>query len=343
MSRDHSARREEREDRILERGIERLLEELRKTNLSKVTPTIHGFRGVRYSDLEKIFRSDARLYAHRREILKALEEEGILSKTIESRAVACPHCRSLNVVTRLSCPNCKSTNVELTNIISHKVCGYAGLSMDFKKNDKLVCPNCGLELASEDDYNILGRIFYCHNCGRKTIKPELLFECLDCENKFDLETVLHLPLYQYVIDLEKIDRYLEKRLHVLITELLTKAGFIILPENAFKGRSGITHRFDIAALKDDAKLGIVLLKGDISSTELESFVASSYGASIDLGNVVIVILISYRPEIVIPEAFIHENLKIVTFERLEDLRTKLRSIIGEVLKGKTPVEKTGME
>ncbi len=115
---------------------------------------------------------------------RTLVDLGLMQEKIVDRVLRCPRCDYLNLRPKLLCPHCDSTNIERVRIIQHVICGYIDLEFMFKQDGRMVCPNCSLEITSENDYRVLGTLFYCHNCHMRFHEPNVMLLCERCGTRF---------------------------------------------------------------------------------------------------------------------------------------------------------------
>ncbi len=115
-------------------------------------------------------------------MLRKLINLGILEEDKGPAILACPECDSTNLRPVLICNNCKSTNIVKSLIIEHYACGYSGELSEFKKENKMICPRCGMEL-SQHDHSKPMKLYKCLDCGiiAESMIPGV--ECTDCGAK----------------------------------------------------------------------------------------------------------------------------------------------------------------
>jgi len=306
----------------------KVLKKLKKENISTISSQLFGVRVIQYPELEKIL--DPKYKRYFQELINTFEELNLVEKEIKERVIACPRCGSLNVVAFLTCPRCKSSDIEPVDVLSHVTCGYSGISTDFRKNGKLICPNCGEELKEEGkDYYVLGRVFYCHKCSLRTSSPIVNFRCLDKGHVFSLEEVNHRPLYNYVIVERAVEEFEKINLEKVIEAVLVDSGYKVEKNAVINGLSLIQHKFNMIASRNNKKICIdYLLEND---PRIPLALTSAYGKSADLREHTVVLVVparSFSSDTI--KSFSRGNLKVILYNSIDEVREKLSKVIKEL-------------
>jgi len=303
----------------------KLLAFLLDNNVKIITPIFSLITGISYPELLGKVTANRRLQL---KLLKSLSEEDFLKKEIISKVIACPKCGSFEVVTRYYCPSCNSFNLDRVSLISHKTCGYIGTNRDFRRvNDKLVCPKCGGVLKN-GDYTVMGRVFECLECKARFDQPVIKHSCLKCGHEFDMLNSNLIPIYKYVVNLDKVKAIANEIAIELLSSLLQKLGFKIV-ENTITGRSGIIHTFDIIAVKDNFKVGIDIVPPGTKEQDVFKVLTVSFGKIMDLSDVMIILAIPHNLSQSLPS--FHNpnvNFNVIQYKKFSELPSLIKELVG---------------
>jgi len=211
--------------------------------MGSVRPKIGLETGIRYPPFEDL--------PNWRSTIEKLIRYKLVDKSIVDRLIHCPRCGSIHVSSRLLCPWCKSFNIEPTYIIQHTLCGYIDTESKFRdpNTGQLVCPKCKRPLRKEGlDYVVIGKVFECLNCKRKSNKPLIVFYCRNCGHQFDYLNTSYEPVYEFTLTPLGQRLLTSGELHKQdIIEALKELGLMVESPGKERGRSGIEHVFDIIA------------------------------------------------------------------------------------------------
>ncbi len=211
--------------------------------LGTVRPKIGLETGIRYPPFEDLHNW--------RSVIEKLIKYKLVDRNVADRLIHCPRCGSIHVSSRLLCPWCKSYNIEPTYIIQHTLCGYIDTESKFRdpNTGQLVCPKCRRPLRKEGlDYVVIGKVFECLNCKRKSNKPLIVFYCRNCSHQFDYLNTVYEPVYEYTLTPLGQKLVTSGALHKQdIIEALKELGLTVESPGKERGRSGIDHVFDIIA------------------------------------------------------------------------------------------------
>jgi len=211
--------------------------------MGTVKPRIGLETGIRYPPFEDL--------PNWRSVIEKLIKLKLVDRSVADRLVHCPRCGSIHVSSRLLCPWCKSFNIEPTYIIQHTLCGYIDTESKFRdpNTGQLICPKCKRPLRKEGlDYVVIGKVFECLNCKRKSNKPMIVFYCRNCSHQFDYLNTVYEPVYEYSLTPLGQKVVTSGALHKQdIIEALEELGLQVEAPGKEKGRSGIDHTFDILA------------------------------------------------------------------------------------------------
>ena len=111
----------------------------------------------------------------------------------------CPQDRHYQIIFRDTCPNCSSLELKETELYYHFDCGYIGSKDDFHYKDSLRCPKCNKFLRHlGEDYEIPSKAFKCLNCGHLSEEPKVEVFCLNCQNRFSLQSIIFQEIRLYL-------------------------------------------------------------------------------------------------------------------------------------------------
>ncbi len=139
--------------------------------------------------------------------LQSLLNEGYVVKEPTQLKLACPNCKSVNLVTNYLCQNCNASNFTRGNVLEHNKCGHSDLEMNFQEDNTLVCPKCRkeLKLIGVDYFRIVSAL-KCKECHNIFTIPEITYDCNGCGNKgFSLSDGSWQQIYNYEISSEKME------------------------------------------------------------------------------------------------------------------------------------------
>jgi len=269
-----------RQETIIRRALER--------NLDEITPNIIPEK-LTYQKMEDLVEE----YGLKdfQKSLKALSNKGFLEEREYARVIFCPECNSLHVHSKYSCPKCNSVNVTRNELIQHTHCGFIGNRKRFKKNGRLICPNCGIDLGSAEEepdffgdksFNIIGTSFICDECGHNFEKPNVVHNCIKCGAVFNHKKALYEKLYAYSLTEEaKKTSSQPESLGLLreISETLQNHDYVVDSPGELTGQSGVVQEFNILARRK--KETLVLDVSDGEQTDLISLLGKKLDVAAD--------------------------------------------------------------
>ena len=187
--------------------------------------------------------------------IKPLEELALASRKVIDRVLRCPKCDNRNLEVKLLCPNCGSTNIERVRIIQHRICGYIDLEINFRRDNQMICPHCHSPILSENDYRVLGTLYYCYNCRTRFHEPDVMLICSRCGTRFRPAEGAYKPVYGLVLT-EKARRLIHDAhdFRVALYKLLEERGVRYVCGANLTGSSGVVYEIDFYI--PSVKLGI---------------------------------------------------------------------------------------
>jgi hypothetical protein len=186
-------------------------------------------------------------------VLEFLADKGILNRDFFDRLFRCPSCQSMNLRPSTHCPKCGSANIVRGRVLEHLICKHVGIEDDFLAGGRYVCPKCKVELRTIGvDYQSLGLLRKCHDCGDIFNAPVLKWRCLKCSSLSAEDRVKEVNIYSYSLNETRRSRLeFELRPKSQLVEFLKRRGYEIVENAMMKGRSGAEHKLDMLATRDD--------------------------------------------------------------------------------------------
>ncbi len=221
-------------------------------------------------------------------ILEPLVDKGILKRDFFDRLLRCPQCQSVNLRPSTHCSKCGSANIVRGRVLEHFVCKYVGIEDEFVSKGRYICPKCKVELHTIDsDYQSLGLLRKCRDCGDIFNIPLVKWRCLKCSSLTAEDKVSEVNIYSYSLD-EAKRGWLEFELKPKseLIEFLKQCGYEVKENAIMKGRSGAEHRIDILATRDDGILthniaiGVEMAGGKIGLDKIFDFDGKAYDIGI---------------------------------------------------------------
>ncbi|MDQ5870247.1 MAG: hypothetical protein M3530_11055, partial [Thermoproteota archaeon] len=211
--------------------------------------------------------------------LQSLINEGYVVKEPTQLKLACPNCKSINLVTNYLCQNCNSSNFTRGNVLEHNKCGHSDLETNFQEDNRLVCPKCRkeLKLIGVDYFRIVSAL-KCKECRNIFTIPEITYDCNDCGNSgFSLSDGSWKQIYNYEISAEKLEEIKQNIISLSPIEgFLQQKGFEIKLDETIVSDSQSYGPFDLIAER-----GSELILVSVIGSEIENAVAKL----IELDNV----------------------------------------------------------
>jgi len=221
-------------------------------------------------------------------ILETLVDKGILRRDFFDRLLRCPQCQSMNLRPTTHCSKCGSGDIVRGRVFEHFVCGYVGLEDEFVAKGRYICPKCKVELrAIGSDYQSLGLLRKCRECGATFGIPAVKWRCLKCSSLRAEDKVIEVNIYSYRFN-EAKRSWLEFELkpkHQLM-EFLRERGYEVVENATIEGRSGAAHSIDILATRDDGVIshsvviGVNVVGDRIGLEEIFDFDDKAYDVGI---------------------------------------------------------------
>lgn len=205
------------------------------------------------------------------DLIKRLVEEGILVRQPHDNVLCCSKCHSVEIYLEFFCPKCNSPNLSRDVIIEHYACGHVGVEEEFLKDNEYVCPKCRKTLKQIGiDYIKPGIAYKCLDCSEEFSQPEEKWICQNCDNRFETQGIFLRDLYLYKLNDEARSKlssiFFDAR---RIVDYLKKQGYRTERPATIKGVSGLTHRFDIYAVKGKGSAARrIIVKIFLSPTEV---------------------------------------------------------------------------
>ena len=231
----------------------RVIESLMIRGALRPLPIPGSKEGGHYPELAGVSEKDAQ------RVIRGLLEKGlVIEAEREFSAVACPICGSCMQVAFISCRNCGSFKVEETRYYRH-TCGYIGPESSFKTKLGFICPYC----RGTENIEAYYRRYRCPDCGAEFEEPNIAFRCGSCGSLFDEQTMEIKPFRriessrEMLAEYEEVSNAVNKQI-----ELLKQRGYEVERPVSLVGESGVIHKFDAVAKRDDETIAVVSSLGE---------------------------------------------------------------------------------
>jgi hypothetical protein len=184
-------------------------------------------------------------------LVKKLFDEKILVRKTHDNVLCCPKCHSIEIHLEFFCPKCGSPNLLKDVLIEHYSCGYVAVEEEFLKGSEYFCPKCRKPLKQIGvDYSKPGIAYKCLDCSEEFSNPTEKWICQNCDNKFETQGIFLRDLYLYKLNPDVINKLSSIFFDVRqIVDYFKERGYKTERPAILKGVSGLTHRFDISAVK----------------------------------------------------------------------------------------------
>ena len=210
--------------------------------------------------------------------LNSLINGGYITKQPTQLKLACPACKSINIMINYLCQNCKASNFTRGDVLEHNKCGHSDLENNFRQDNKLVCPKCRkeLKLIGVDYFRVISAL-KCKECQNIFTIPEVSYDCSQCGNSgFSLSDGRWNQMYNYEISPEKLDQIKQNIVSLSpIEEYLRQKGYEIGLDEIISFESQSFGPFDLVA---ENKTSLIL--ASLIGSEIENALARL----IDLDN-----------------------------------------------------------
>jgi len=127
-----------------------------------------------------------------------LTEQAQLTRNFFDKLHVCTNCQGMRFNIREECVTCRSADIVEEPIIHHFKCSHQARQSAFRTVEKFQCPKCGEALRHIGlDYDKPGILIVCNSCQHMTDACAVGFRCMDCDGKFDSQTVPTRTWYNY--------------------------------------------------------------------------------------------------------------------------------------------------
>jgi len=202
-------------------------------------------------------------------MLDELTEKGFLKRNDVDHAIFCPQCGSPHVYSKYGCPITDSIHLSKITLIEHPHCGHIGEREKYEKDDRMICPQCGIPLREVDgdppgdgsryDWKKIGSAYECEVGGTERFeRPEIIHFCQVCDEVFDYREAHYLPLYGYeateeAYELMDLNPETNKILSI-VESVLIKNGFSIERYAEIEGVSGSKHYVSLSSRRGETEV-----------------------------------------------------------------------------------------
>ncbi len=233
--------------------IVELLETLLSKNIESLEPQYSEDIGFFYPDVLPIA---SKYNVSEESLLKELAKMGVLKEEPFKHVIRCPSCQGVKLISYFKCPNCGSPEIFRRTAFTHILCGYIGILEEVEeKNGVRICPKCGNPIK-KDEYEVIGMMFYCKNCGFQTEAPYPAYECQLCGRKFDYQDADYHQYFRYIVNKEQVKDLLLENFRTLMLEALQKRGIRAEANTHIVGKSGLSHSTDVLVTSRNKQITI---------------------------------------------------------------------------------------
>lgn len=128
------------------------------------------------------------------DVLERFASRDVLANEFVSKVYVCSECTAEGLQYTTVCPACEAPNAVETLILEH-ACGYADPEMEFGGEDNYHCPDCEMELQSEDVEK--KKRYVCNECAEISDVPDERLWCRECFSIFQTLEAIERVLYRY--------------------------------------------------------------------------------------------------------------------------------------------------
>ncbi|SEH14427.1 hypothetical protein SAMN04487967_1596 [Natronorubrum sediminis] len=128
------------------------------------------------------------------DVLEHFASRDVLAGEFVSKVYICPECTTEGLQYTTVCPACEAPNATETLVLEH-ACGYAGPELEFDAGDKYHCPDCEMELQSEDVDETTR--YVCNECTEIADVPDERLWCRECFSIIQTLAAIERVLYRY--------------------------------------------------------------------------------------------------------------------------------------------------
>ena len=236
--------------------IVEVLEVILSKNIESLEPQYSEDIGFFYPDVLPIA---SKYNVSEESLLKELTRTGAVKEEPFKHVIRCPSCQSVKLISYFKCPNCGSPEIFRRTAFTHIPCGYIGILEEAKEKDGVrICPKCGNPIK-KDEYEVIGMMFHCKNCGFQTEAPYPAYECQLCGRKFDYQDADYHQYYRYIVKKEKVKELLLESFRILMQDELRKRGIRAQINTRIIGKSGLSHPTDVLVTGRNKQITIDLI------------------------------------------------------------------------------------
>ncbi|MEM1546054.1 MAG: hypothetical protein QXY40_04790 [Candidatus Methanomethylicia archaeon] len=252
---------------------QKIIDVLVNQSVSEIKPVLDRAQVIRYPLIEDVLGLPGPEVLN---ILTQLYELGSLQRRLYFRVAVCPKCGVIDpLLISISCPNCNSVNVFKKVFVRHVKCGYEGLEDSFSVGS---CPKCNVKYTRSKDF-IKKIVFECSDCGKQFKCPGITYTCRSCFTSSSIGSVSFMDVYSYSISRLNL---LKVALISRIKDLFTSLGYRVETPGYVEGISGLKHRFDIYASKQNNSVRMLISIYVFDKPIDERAIMNSFAVSFDI-------------------------------------------------------------
>jgi hypothetical protein len=164
--------------------------------------------------------------------LQALARRDFLERRFFDRVSICPKCRSHHLNIREVCGGCRRAHLTKEGLLHHFRCGYSGLAAEFPPGEdgSRTCPKCARRMHHlGTEYDRLGHVFVCKECGLISENPPAEAVCLACRTRTPAEDLVSTDVFGYVLTSQGVTALRRGTLSTGDEEFVSVAGAPLYP------------------------------------------------------------------------------------------------------------------
>ena len=170
-------------------GELRLIDTL--TEKDTFEPEIADNGAVNYPDVTRLLDD---VDGDPEDVLDRFVARGVLANEFVSKVYVCPECTTEGLQYTTVCPACESEHAIETTVLEH-ICGYAGPEAEFDAENGFRCPDCEMDLQTEDVDETVR--YVCNECPEVFDVPDDRLWCRSCFAMVPPLDATERVLYQY--------------------------------------------------------------------------------------------------------------------------------------------------
>jgi len=246
----------------MDERVNRLLTQMLERGVRSLEPTVNNDGSVEYEMLDRIVEP-----GRAQPLLDGLTEAGIFEREVAQQILICPDHGNSTFSAHLTCRKCGSPRLRRRVVLEHPLCGAVAEDTKFLKEERMVCPKCGRQLAPAH-LKPKGGWYECEACETKQEQPHLKLTCLKGRHTLGVAQAVGIDIYRYVLTPQAEQEFKGSfLLNALLADMLGREGYRVQLGAQVTGRSGVVHTVDL--LVQTANGGKIVVKTHVSDQPLD--------------------------------------------------------------------------